>query len=178
MKNFINSGISLLNWFADAAVEQVRNACLAISAVEAFSSANSTERMKRNCRAAFKFHQLIKPLDYDGDVEKAGGYFVDVLSVLDGVGTVAEAARGLAAVEATTAKFTATADKVAQLEAGYYLKAEGRGGTVRVFRDAGDGKPVPLATDADRKGLKASLERSCKSPNHALLRSAIQSYTG
>ncbi|KAJ0278023.1 hypothetical protein CBS470a_009993 [Colletotrichum nupharicola] len=116
--------------------------------------------MKRNCKAAFKFHQLIKPLDYDGDVEKAGGYFVDVLSILDGVGTVTEAARGLAAVEATTAKFTATADKVAELEAGYYLKAEGRGGTVRVFRDAGDGKPIPLATDADRKGLKASLERS------------------
>ncbi|TDZ31892.1 hypothetical protein C8035_v001080 [Colletotrichum spinosum] len=160
MKNFINSGIGLLNWFSDLAAEQLRNACLAISAAETFTSLHRTERMRRNCEAAFKFHQLVRPLDYDGDVEKAGGYLVDVLSILDGIGSVAGAAKSLASMESTVGKFAASNAKTAEIEAGYFLEAKGQSGTVRVFRDGGDGKPVPLATQADQRAMKKSMERS------------------
>lgn len=126
--------------------------------------------MVRNCKTAFKTHQLSRPLDYDAPTDTAGRLFVDVLTVVDGgIGTVAEAAKAMTAVERTIAKFTATSEKVAQLQAGFYLEAKGDSGTVRLFRDGGDGKPVPLATEADQKALKKSLEKSCESPTTALL---------
>jgi hypothetical protein len=58
MKNFINQGIGLLDWFADKAAQQVQTACMAATMFDKLFNASLRVRMRDGCREAFKPHQV------------------------------------------------------------------------------------------------------------------------
>jgi hypothetical protein len=58
MKNFINQGISLFNWFTDQAAQQVQTACIGASAFSRVFNVSLGRDLKANCASAFKAHQV------------------------------------------------------------------------------------------------------------------------
>ena len=58
MKNIINQGIGLLNWFGDRAAQQMQTACMAASMFDRLFNATLRVRMRDGCREAFKPHQV------------------------------------------------------------------------------------------------------------------------
>jgi hypothetical protein len=58
MKNFINSGIGLLNWFTDLAAQQTQTACHAATALHDLFNITLRDRMNNGCAEAFKPHQV------------------------------------------------------------------------------------------------------------------------
>ena len=146
------------------AAEPQQNACLAVSAFRAFTGVNgdTTQRLRQGCREAFKPHVLIKPLDYDNDIEKAGSIFADVVFILDGVASISEAVKGATAMNGFLGKFATKNVATAELKSGYYLEAQGSEGIVRIYRDLGDGKPGPIATELEKNTLKRSTQQAGK----------------
>jgi hypothetical protein len=58
MKNIINQGIGLLNWFADEAAQQVQTACIAAGMFDRLFNSSLRVKIRDGCRQAFKPHQV------------------------------------------------------------------------------------------------------------------------
>ncbi|KAN0083464.1 hypothetical protein V8E54_002552 [Elaphomyces granulatus] len=160
MKNFINSGIGLLNWFTDLAAQQLQTACHAATALRDLFNITLRDRMNNGCAEAFKPHQLFRPLEYSNNIEEAGAIFADIILILDGVGEVAEAVKAVTAVDRVVVSFVPKNAPTDLLSQGYYLETSGANGVVRIYRDAGDGSPAALVSDTDRVTLQQSLKES------------------
>ena len=68
-------------------------------------------------------------------------------------------------LERITAKEASSFKETLPITSGYFLEAEGENGVVRIYRDAGDGTPVPIATEADKTALKRSIDEAGNIPN-------------
>jgi hypothetical protein len=160
MKNFINSGIGLLNWFTDLAAQQTQTACHAATALHDLFNITLRDRINNGCAEAFKPHQLYRPLEYSNNIEEAGSIFADIILILDGVGEVADAVKAVTAVDRVVVGFVPKNAPTDLLSQGYYLETSGANGVVRIYRDAGDGSPAALVLDTDRVTIQQSLKES------------------
>jgi hypothetical protein len=104
----------------------------------------------------------VRPIEYSNDIEEAGGTFTDVMLLLNGIGEVDDAIRAVTAVDSIVLRFTPKNVPTDLLSDGYYLEAEGAKGTVRLYRDPGDGSPAALVSETDRAALENSIKQSGK----------------
>lgn len=80
--------------------------------------------------------------------------------LIDGAGEIAEAVEAVVAVDRIAAGFAVKNVPTDLLSEGYYLESVGSKGTVRIYRDAGDGSPAALVTETDRASLQQSIKQS------------------
>lgn len=103
----------------------------------------------------------------NGDVEKAGDIFADVVGLLFPAADLAEAvqsAKFVGAIQTVISKFVAKTAPKDLLAEGMYLEATGPAGdVVQVFRDAGDGKPMGVYTQGDVNALTESIGKEGRS---------------
>ncbi|KAL6153291.1 hypothetical protein ACJQWK_11661 [Exserohilum turcicum] len=146
MKNIINSGISLVNFFRDGMVASSRANCIGASLLVQDKTAAAS--IRQGCSDAFKEHTLIAPLPLNSDIERAGNIFAEIVSLLWVVGDIAKAAKAAEFVgfmDAVMAKFK---PKAWGTKGGSVLEATEGSNTVQIFNNYGDGKAAPLFTDS------------------------------
>ncbi|KAK7542102.1 uncharacterized protein J3D65DRAFT_674007 [Phyllosticta citribraziliensis] len=164
MKNIINGFIDLLNAFRGTLFQSSRISCLSMTHKFPEGTKKGAE-VRKGCEELFKPHKPVPNVPLQGDIEKAGSIFADVVALLSAVGDVAEAAKaaqfvGSGAVKAILKKFRPRPAIAADGVSGYVIEAKQGGNTVQIFRDAGDGQPLGIKTKEEYKEMKKSVGKN------------------
>ncbi|KPM38660.1 hypothetical protein AK830_g7922 [Neonectria ditissima] len=159
MKNIINSGIGAFKFFAGPTLREWHVTCAGVTHLSSLFSQDAADSIRSGCSSIFNAFDSVKELNYNNDVEKAGGIFADVVGLLSVAMDVAKAAKAVGAVDALVAKFTKSAATIGETE-GLMLEAKEGSNTVQVFRDDGTGQPKLLYTDTDVAAMEKSIEKN------------------
>lgn len=157
MKNLINQGIGVFRMLATPRLEELRVTCMGMSQLSSVFEASLGKTIRDGCQNAFNTFDSMHELTYDNDIEKAGGVFADVVSLLSVAGDVARAARAVGAVDQIMARFGKVTATIGEGK-GLMLEAKEGENMVQIFRDGGDGKPKLLDTDTDVAAMEKSIE--------------------
>jgi hypothetical protein len=121
LKNLINQGIALLNFFNDMAAQQLQSACIAVSGLRDLFNVTISDRIKQECTEAFMPHQVsFAPISELPEAKiqlssfgllntivisrKAGFTLTDTVLILNGIAEIAEAVKAVTAVDSVMVK--------------------------------------------------------------------------
>ncbi|KAK7537581.1 hypothetical protein IWX46DRAFT_251666 [Phyllosticta citricarpa] len=156
MKNLINAAIDIWNLLRKGLVYSARMNCYALT-VRLQGSTDELNKIREGCADTFQPHEPVKNLPLYGEIEEAGSIFADVVSILFAAADLAkvvQATKYIGKVGEIISKFAPRS-----YGKGKILEAKGpSGGTVQIFNDYGDGKPVTFFTDAAIKDVKETTE--------------------
>ncbi|KAK8244690.1 hypothetical protein HDK90DRAFT_165977 [Phyllosticta capitalensis] len=161
MKNIINGFIDLLNAFRASLHQSSHISCLAMAQKFPEGTPKGSE-VRKGCGELFRPHKPIPNIPLQGDIEKAGNIFAEVVTLLSAAADVAKAAKaakfvGSGGVKAILKKFRPRAAVAADAVEGYVIEAKEGGNTVQIFRAGSDGEPVGIKSKAEYKDLKRSI---------------------
>ncbi|POS70736.1 hypothetical protein DHEL01_v210870 [Diaporthe helianthi] len=160
-KNLINSAASALNMLATPFVEELRWKCQEASLWTHLFSNDTGTQVRRGCTKVFSAwdNSTVLELEMKTPFEQAGSVFADVAMLLSAVGDLAEAAKAVSAVDWVMTKFGLRAAQLGKDE-GLVLEAVQGENTVQLFRNAGDGSPALIGTEAEGEALAREVDSS------------------
>lgn len=160
-KNLINSAASALNMLATPFMEELRWKCQEASMWTHLFNNQTGEKVREGCTKMFATwdNSTVPQLEMNTPFEQAGSIFADVAMLLSAVGDIAEAAKAVSAVDWVMGKFGLKAAELGRDE-GLVLEAVEGEKTVQIFRDAGDGSPALIETEAEGEALAREVDES------------------
>ncbi|KAK8195447.1 uncharacterized protein BKA78DRAFT_342277 [Phyllosticta capitalensis] len=151
MKNLINAAIDIFNLFREGLVYSARMNCYGMT-IRLDGNQEEANKIREGCADAFQPHEPIKNLPLYGEIEEAGSIFADVVSILFTVGDIAKAVQAskyIGRIGEIMGKFLPRS-----YGKGKILEASAPEGTIQIFNDYGDRKPVSFFTDAAVEDVK------------------------
>ncbi|KAI3400995.1 hypothetical protein diail_700 [Diaporthe ilicicola] len=160
-KNLINSAATVLNMLATPFAEELRWKCQEASMWTHLFNNQTGEKVRQGCAKMFATwdNSTVPQLEMNTPFEQAGSIFADVATLLSAVGDVVEAAKTVSAVDWVMGKFGLKAAQLGK-EEGLVLEAVEGENTVQIFRDAGDGSPALIKTEAEGEALAREVDES------------------
>ncbi|KKY30335.1 hypothetical protein UCDDA912_g09721 [Diaporthe ampelina] len=161
VKNLFNTAATAVNMLATPFVEQLRWKCQEASLwTHLFNNATGV-KVRNGCNKMFDTwdNSTVPHLDPSTPFEQAGSIFADVAMLLSAVGDVAEAAKAVGAVDWVMGKFGLKAAELGT-EEGLVLEAVQGENTVQIFRDAGDGSPALIKTEAEGEAVARQVDQT------------------
>lgn len=161
VKNLVNSAATALNMIATPFVEELRWKCQEASVFTHLFNNETGAKVREGCAKMFATwdNSSVPQLELNTPFEEAGSIFADVAMLLSAVGDIAEAAKAVGAVDWVMGKFGLKAAELGT-EEGLVLEAVEGENTVQIFRDAGDGSPALVKTEAEGEALAREVDES------------------
>ncbi|POS78075.1 hypothetical protein DHEL01_v203528 [Diaporthe helianthi] len=162
-KSIINSAVDFVTHFDDDLREFQVTLCHGMVAVVDALKDDLAPRVKKGCDTLWRLHtgEAVPHLEYQGDLEKAGGMTGEVVQILAPVADAVGAAKALGAGKYLPNLLRRFAPKAVQggevLEA---ASADGSGKTVRIYKKGPNGEPELFKTTKDEKIALQDIENN------------------